>query len=190
MKIAITGHTSGIGKAFSNYLTDRGHDIVGLSKRDGNNIRNISKIVQNIEHCDMFINNAQSGFAQTELFLHVAEAWKESKNKMIWNISTILANSYTLPQVPGLNPTQMVEYRTQKRSLEDAIKSMSDICFCKIMTIRPGNVATEDYKTANIDSADTEEWDKAICDFYIECTSKNLYPKEISLGFKKGLPEL
>ena len=36
MKIAITGHTAGIGQAFANILQGRGHDIVGLSKRHGN----------------------------------------------------------------------------------------------------------------------------------------------------------
>ena len=61
MKIAITGHTAGIGKALTNQYVNQGHEIVGLSKREGNNIRNIPKICDQIEPCDMFINNAQSG---------------------------------------------------------------------------------------------------------------------------------
>jgi len=41
MKIAITGHTAGIGQAFANILESRGHDIVGISRRTGENIRRI-----------------------------------------------------------------------------------------------------------------------------------------------------
>jgi short-subunit dehydrogenase len=35
MKIAITGHTAGIGKAFAEQLAQRGHSIVGISRREG-----------------------------------------------------------------------------------------------------------------------------------------------------------
>ena len=74
MKIAITGHTAGIGQAFANILQGRGHDIVGLSKRNGDNIRNIVKIVEKITPCDLFINNAQAGYAQTETAVLVTES--------------------------------------------------------------------------------------------------------------------
>jgi len=39
MKIAITGHRKGIGKAFAEQLSARGHTIVGISRSDGENIR-------------------------------------------------------------------------------------------------------------------------------------------------------
>ena len=35
MKIAITGHKHGIGKAFAQQLADRGHEIIGISRSDG-----------------------------------------------------------------------------------------------------------------------------------------------------------
>ena len=44
MKIAITGHTAGIGQALAKLYGQQGHQIVGLSRREGNNIRNIPKI--------------------------------------------------------------------------------------------------------------------------------------------------
>jgi len=190
MKIAITGHTSGIGKAFAEYLYDRGHEIVGLSKRHGNNIRNTPKIVEQIVDCDMFINNAQAGFSQTELFLAVADQWSENRDKMIWNISTAMTQDQVIFKVPGLSTRELVEYRTQKRALEDAVNSMRDESKCRIVIIRPGSVATEDYKTPGIDSADVDAWCKAVCDFYIECRKNKLYPLEISLGFKSEAPEI
>ena len=35
MKIAITGHKHGIGKEFAEQLSARGHEIVGISRSDG-----------------------------------------------------------------------------------------------------------------------------------------------------------
>jgi len=43
MKIAITGHTAGIGQAFSKILESRGHEIIGISRRTRENIK-ISEI--------------------------------------------------------------------------------------------------------------------------------------------------
>ena len=87
MKIAITGHSAGIGQALAE--TYYGHEIVGISRRDGNNIRNIPKIADLIEPCDLFINNAQSGFAQTELLFEVHRRWADTQ-KHIMVISTMM----------------------------------------------------------------------------------------------------
>ena len=73
MKIAITGHTAGIGKSLTQIYQSQGHEIIGLSRREGNNIRNIPKISDQIEPCDMFVNNAQAGYAQTELLFEIAQ---------------------------------------------------------------------------------------------------------------------
>lgn len=191
MKIAITGHTSGIGKAFSEFLYDRGHEIIGLSKRHGDNIRNIPKIVEKIVDCDMFINNAQAGYAQTELFQHVAERWKDDRNKMIWNISTIMASDYTMPEISGLSDKQLAEYRVQKRALEDAIKTaQSQGVKARIVLIRPGAVATQPYNTAGEDAADVTAWTETVCKFYENCRQHQLFPDEISLSFRKQAPEI
>jgi NAD(P)-dependent dehydrogenase (short-subunit alcohol dehydrogenase family) len=191
MKIAITGHSNGIGKSFAGYLLNRGHDIVGLSKRDGNNIRNIPSMVEKIVPCDMFINNAQAGYAQTELFQHVVEQWKNDKNKMIWNISTVMASDYKMPTITGMIDRQLAEYRTQKRALEDAIKTArSQGTRCRIILIRPGAVATQTYNQAGVDSADVDAWTSTICNFYTTCREHCLYPDEISLSFKQDAPKL
>ena len=84
MKIAITGHRKGIGKAFAEELTARGHEIVGISRSDGENIRRTAHTAGLIEPCDMLINNAISFYAQTELLFEVwhkgVHAVQESKN--------------------------------------------------------------------------------------------------------------
>ena len=72
MKIAITGGTSGIGQALSNQYEHRGHEVLRLSRRTGHNIRVIPKLADAIEPCDVFVNNAQAGYAQTELLFEMA----------------------------------------------------------------------------------------------------------------------
>jgi hypothetical protein len=138
MKIAITGHTSGIGAAFVEAYY--GNDIVGLSKREGNNIRNIPKIANLIEPCDLFINNAQEGFAQTELLFEVVRRWANT-DKQIVVISTMMT------QQPISSMEGMDEYRLQKVALEQAVHQLR---FKypqgpKITIVRPGRVddATE-----------------------------------------------
>ena len=76
MKIAITGHKKGIGKAFAEQLSAHGHEIVGISRSDGENIRRVPHTASLIEPCDLFINNAQTGYAQTELLYEVWKRWE------------------------------------------------------------------------------------------------------------------
>lgn len=191
MKIAITGHTNGIGKSFAEYLESRGHEIVGLSKREGHNIRNIPKILPHILECDMFINNAQAGFAQTELFLKVVEQWDQNSSKMIWNISTQMAADYKMPTVSGMSSVALTEYRSQKRALEDATKSVIDAgTRCRCILVRPGAVATQHYNIANENSAEVNAWVRTVCDFYINCRQHKLWPSEINISFRKEAPDL
>ena len=79
MRIAITGHTSGIGRALAGVLKSRGHEILGLSRREGYNIGSFVKIANLIEPCDVFINNAQVSYAQTELLYEVWNKWRAKK---------------------------------------------------------------------------------------------------------------
>ena len=187
MKIAITGHTAGIGRAFAAYLANRGHEIVGLSKRDGNNIRNIPRIVEMIVPCDMWINNAQAGYAQTELLYRVVEAWKHDRNRMIWNISTMMTQQSGVPDIPGMDATALMEYKNQKRALEDAHHELKSNPV-RMCLIRPGAVATQARNQAGVDAADVEQWVAAVCDFYIQCRTNHLWPEEISCGFRRAAP--
>lgn len=190
MKIAITGHTAGIGQAFARYLSARGHEIVGISKREGNNIRNIPKVVQLIEPCDMWINNAQSGYSQTELLYKIWYRWT-GQEKMIWLISTTMTQRNGIPPVPGLEEVAIAEYKNQKCALENAFVELRSQKNRPYMTmIRPGAVATQEYNVPNENSADVDKWVESVCEFYSISQSHNLWLEEISLGFRNGLPRL
>ena len=127
MKIAITGHTHGIGKAFAEQLSKRGHEIIGISRRDGENIRRVVHTATLIEPADLFINNAQSNYAQTELLYEVWKRWANwmpPREKWIWNISTMLTQDPEDYKAGGLNAESLGQYRTQKVALEEAVRAL------------------------------------------------------------------
>jgi len=137
MKIAITGHSAGIGRALTNLLEQRGHEIVGLSKRYGHNIHSIPKISKLIEPCDIFVNNAQSHFAQTDLLFAVWRLWR-GQDKKIFNISTEMVTMDVPPR------EDWDEYLIQKKTLEEAHRMLSIRSKLPMMKIiRPGSIATQ-----------------------------------------------
>ena len=181
MKIAITGHTAGIGKALSEIYANKGHEIVGLSRRNGYNIRSITKVVSMIEPCDIFINNAQVGFAQTELLFAVYKVWKDKKNKKIINISTMLTCLPT-SSLPGI---EMTEYFVQKKSLEEAISQLRNLnSSVKICLVKPGAVATQPGQCDPYPFANVNNWAQTLVS--VLDVESNLEISEIALGVNYG----
>ena len=98
MKIAITGHTSGIGKALFDYFVS--YAPMGFSRSNGHNINHVEdrkKIVNQCAECDIFINNAYSDGVNSQLYLlqEMHNAWK-GKDKLIINISSRVTD-FVLP---------------------------------------------------------------------------------------------
>lgn len=178
MKIAITGHTAGIGQALYKQYTARGHEIVGLSKREGYNIRVIPKIATAVEPCDMFINNAQAGYAQTELLFEVAQRWAGT-NKHIIVISTMMTQ-WPTSTIAGL---EMDQYRVQKVALEEAVKQIRNRDLgIRLTVVRPGNIATSPEKTVP-QAADVDNWASTLIGIF-ELADPDLTISDISLGPK------
>ena len=177
MKIAITGHTAGIGQALAQEYELDGHEIVGLSQREGNNIRNTPKICDQIEPCDVFVNNAQAGYAQTELLFEMAQRWSGTKKHIIV-ISTMMTQE-PVSSLPGLD---MDQYRLQKVTLEQAVQQIRHRRLgVKITLVRPGNVATSPDKTVP-PAADVNNWARTLLDLLDMAKNNNLVIPDISLG--------
>jgi len=145
MKIAITGHKKGIGKAFAEQLSARGHEIIGISRSDGENIRRTAHTASLIEPCDMLINNAISFYAQTELLFEVWHRWNDKKEPhYIWNISTKLCEQDHDIDIKGITFRESMQYRNQKMALELAHHQLSfQPSNIKMSLIRPGGVRTQ-----------------------------------------------
>ncbi len=179
MKIAITGGTAGIGQALGNEYQALGHEVLNLSRRTGHNIRVIPKIADAIEPCDMFINNAQAGYAQTELLFEMAQRWAGS-GKHIMVISTMMTQD-PVSVLPGLD---MMAYRIQKTTLEQAVSQIRNSRpGIKITLIRPGNIATSTDKTVP-PAADVNVWAGALVSMLEMAQNNNLTISDISMGPK------
>ena len=147
MKIAITGHKKGIGEEFAKQLSARGHTIVGISRSDGENIRRVPHTASLVEPCDLFINNAISQYAQTELLFEVWHRWQGSKTEhQIWNISTRVCEWKHDKPINGLTMRESMQYRNQKMSLELAHQQLqAQDSNIKMQLIRPGSVRTQSF---------------------------------------------
>ena len=156
MRIAITGHKRGIGKAFAQQLQSRGHEIVGISRSDGENIRRTAHTASLIEPCDMLINNAISFYAQTELLFEIWHRWRDSNHEhIIWNISTKVCEWKDDRQIKGLTMRESMEYRNQKMALELAHAQLrSQPSKIKMELIRPESVKTQAFSEPDSISAD------------------------------------
>ena len=69
IKIAITGHTSGLGKALFEHYSNS----IGLSRSTGFDITQPQNIIENVGDCDVFINNAYDGIHQVTLLYELID---------------------------------------------------------------------------------------------------------------------
>lgn len=174
MKIVITGHSKGIGAALAKQYELLGHEIIGLSRSNGHNIHNTIKCANIIEPCDMLINNAQAGFAQTNLLLEMHRRWV-GQSKIIMNISTEMT-SFPVSVIDNLN-----QYFLEKNLLEQTIKQLRyKKMKPRLILVKPGDIATEPHKTVP-PSADVDHWAKTLVEIF-DLVKPNLAINEISLG--------
>jgi nucleoside-diphosphate-sugar epimerase len=187
MKIAITGHTAGIGQAFTKILELRGHEVIGISRRTGENIRRTEHVANLIAPCDMFINNAQTQYAQTELLYAVWQRWQGQQDKYIWNISTQMTEQPINGTPDGQEDVAMSAYRNQKLALEEASRQLRfKNVWPSISIIRPGGVSTQE-QFNNTNKADVHNWAKSIIDIF--SNNDNIRISEISVGYtNKRIP--
>lgn len=177
MKIAITGGTAGIGQALADIYESQGHEVLRLSRRTGHNIRSVPKIANVIESCELFINNAQAGYGQTELLFEMANRWQHT-GKQIMVISTMMTQDPT-SALPGLD---MDHYRVQKVALEEAVSQLRNRRLgIDITIVRPGYIATQPGATVP-PAADVNNWARTLVNLFDVAQKNNLMIPEISLG--------
>lgn len=135
MKISITGHTEGIGKALADTLSQY-HSVQGYSRSNGFDISTasgIDRVIDAVASSDVFINNAYADYAQTEIFKRLFEQWRLADNKTIVNI--ISRAKY--------QPGAANNYYAFKKELSKACTSaLFSEKMCRIININPGYVRT------------------------------------------------
>lgn len=71
-KIAIIGHTKGIGKAIADLYQKKKYEVVGLSRSNGHDIvTEQEKILEQIEGCGLVVINAHAGRGQLNLLKRI-----------------------------------------------------------------------------------------------------------------------
>ena len=78
MKVAVTGHTSGIGKACFEYFNS-----IGFSRSNGFNNNKPTDIINSLEDSNVFINCAHGGFGQAIMMKAIFDRWRNEEKHII-----------------------------------------------------------------------------------------------------------
>ena len=163
-KIAITGHSRGIGK----HLFDKFNpNTVGFSLSNGFDIllpEHRAQIIELSKDCDVFINNAHASYAQTDMLIELFDVWKDDK-KLIINIGSDATNGIKV---------DVHRYTFEKAALDKASKQLSlSKSKCRVTNLRLGWVGNERImKTFNPQSVITLDDVYDIISFIINSSSK------------------
>lgn len=120
-KIAVTGHTAGIGKAIAERFGEK-YQIVGFSRTNGYDIskqEDLERIVAESLDCEVFVNNAYHFDQQTVL----ADMWDKAhagQDHLIINISTLAADPIfeIEKRMPYILPYAEEKHRLNKKTFE------------------------------------------------------------------------
>ena len=132
---ALTGHTSGIGKCVYDRLQP---NVTAFSRSIGYNINKSEdrkKIIAESTNCDIFINNAHSGFGQVHLLIDLFMQWKD-QDKRIVNVGSRIAEN-----VLSKNKLHLLNYYSEKRSLKSTVCDLQGYN-CKVEYVWFGYVGT------------------------------------------------
>lgn len=147
MKIAITGHTRGIGQACAELLGQE-HEIIGYSTSTGCDISDEAfprDHWSELDDCDVFINNAWHSHHQYRILNALCDRWSY-KNKLIINNSSMVAD---LPDANDLDIDDYHEYQHCKRTLNQRTEDHWHMVFqdpdkiLKVSTVYTGATDTE-----------------------------------------------
>lgn len=141
--IAITGHTSGLGKSFYDICLDKGLTVKGFSRRNGYDLRDyakVTKMIDEIKDFDFFISNAKPDYTQTQILYRLCQDWQQG---------TIISIGSKVIEYPPTDWTDlgMLEYCTQKMALAHAHQVLEPIAQAKLILVNPNHLgdATNEY---------------------------------------------
>jgi NADP-dependent 3-hydroxy acid dehydrogenase YdfG len=161
MRVAITGHTRGIGHAIAEDLQKHGHDVVGFSSSTGHDLRDRSQrdhALEQIYECDVFIDNAfldpkqahrPVNWVPIEMLYEVHRAWRGQENKTI-----VVIGSETQNQPM----TQDHPYQIHKKALAEACRQLRGVArWPRVIQVNPGATDTDQIRHKNWIKMDAAE---------------------------------
>ena len=142
VSIAITGHTSGLGKSFYDLCLANNLTVKGFSRSNGYDLRDYSKVgkmIEEIKDFDFFISNAKPDYTQTQILYRLCKSWEHG--------TIISIGSKVIERHPGWTDLDLLEYCTQKTALSHAHKVLEPIVNPKLILVNPEHLGehTDDY---------------------------------------------
>lgn len=144
MKIAITGHTSGIGKGLYDYYI-KDNDLFGYSRSNGFDLSDREQLDRCIDSIighdvDIAILNAYTGSSQLNMLTALNNKWSMDINKTV-----VIISSNGSDYRPNFNP----RYSIDKASLDRAVFEYTQNRSWRLINIRPGYTDTNMVKHIN-----------------------------------------
>jgi len=143
MKVAVTGHTSGIGQGLYQYFEAQGHEVLGFSTHNGYTLPEAEdQVLEQIQHCDIFVNNALPIASQISLLKKLWPSWEDADKKII--VIGSIASRLQCAARSGLE-----DYQREKKELDAVCNTlryfdpeMIQGKPCSLIAIHPGFVDT------------------------------------------------
>lgn len=161
MKVAITGHSRGIGAAVAKRFSEKDNtEVIGFSRSNGFDLtNNIHRkfAIEEIEECDVFVNNFFYQDIQLILLQQIFDSWLGEKDKYIINISS--SSTYYVDIVDLKSQPHMYAYAKQKQKVDSLIRKLhlqTQHSWPIIFNIRPGYVDTDMVKHVKDPKMNTE----------------------------------
>ena len=136
-KIAVIGHTRGIGKAIAELYKKKKYEVVGMSKSNGFDIiHDQEKILENIEDCNLVVLNAHADRGQLNILKRIYGQHSFSNMK----VAVITSTSGT-EEDPDYNQFQIwdkfkyVQYCEIKKELIKYISDLQEELFNKPLSV-------------------------------------------------------
>lgn len=158
MKIAITGHTKGIGQALYNQLVLKNHEVIGYSRSNGYDIgreEDRDRILIETDEFDVFINNAYHPYSQLDLLKKKVHQW-DGKKKLIINVASKAVHTEVVPDF-------MKDYINDKKSQIDFIMQRKLKASPQIMSLVVGLVDTQMSRSLSAKKLKTDDISELLC---------------------------
>lgn len=176
LKVLITGHTKGIGKALAECFANDGHEVIGFSRSEGNDIADAAvrdTLLNVLMGCDVFVNNAYVPIYQHEL-LESAYTMYSDTDKYIIHIGSKIIDED--PKKLENHEWFITYYNNKTKSQEFIEKNLYGAkTALRIINVIPGFIETDmtkhvDYKKIKVDKLANFVYDvfKMRNDFLVE----------------------
>ena len=136
-KIAVVGHTRGIGKAICDLYKKKKYEVVGMSKSNGFDLtHNQEKILEKIQDCSLVVLNAHADRGQLTLLEKIYGRHSFDKMKV-----AVITSTSGIEEEPDYNQFQIwdkfkyVQYCEIKKELIEYISELQDELSSKPLSV-------------------------------------------------------